>query len=85
MTGSGHAGAAMSPSQPPVSIILPTLDERAYMRDCLDSLPAQDYPAVLEVLVCDGGSRDGTREIVEQYGSVRAARWTTPASPRQRA
>ena len=58
--------------QPPVSIVLPTLNERAYIRDCLDSLTEQDYPAIAEILVVDGGSTDGTRELVERYdGRVR--------------
>lgn len=53
---------------PSVSIVLPTLNERSYIRDCLDSLVAQDYPAIVEILVCDGGSTDGTREIVQSLG-----------------
>ncbi len=48
----------------PVSVILPTLDERGYITDCLDSLMAQDYPAIDEILVVDGGSTDGTRDLV---------------------
>jgi GT2 family glycosyltransferase len=47
-----------------VSVVLPTLNEQAYIRDCLDSLGAQDYPAIVEILVVDGGSTDGTRDIV---------------------
>jgi succinoglycan biosynthesis protein ExoA len=47
-----------------VSIVLPALNERAYIRDCLESLLVQDYPAITEILVLDGGSRDGTQEIV---------------------
>lgn len=47
-----------------VSVVLPTLNERPYIRDCLDSLLAQDHPAIVEILVCDGGSTDGTRAIV---------------------
>lgn len=54
---------------PSVSIILPTLDERAFIRDCLDSLLVQDYPAIDEILVVDGGSVDGTRDIVVSLGS----------------
>ncbi len=53
---------------PTVSVVLPTLDERAFVRDCLDSLVAQDYPALVEILVCDGGSTDGTREVAAAVG-----------------
>jgi succinoglycan biosynthesis protein ExoA len=52
----------------PVTIILPTLNERSHIRDCLDSLNSQDYPNILEILVIDGGSTDGTRDIVESEG-----------------
>ena len=52
----------------PVSIVLPTLNERGYIRDCLDSLLAQDYPGIEEILIVDGGSTDGTREIVDRTG-----------------
>jgi len=54
---------------PSVSVILPTLNERAYLRDCLDSLLAQDYVGIEEVLVVDGGSTDGTRGIAERTGA----------------
>ncbi|HVV36705.1 MAG TPA: glycosyltransferase family 2 protein [Acidimicrobiales bacterium] len=54
---------------PAVSIVLPTLNERAFIRDCLDSLAAQDYPEIAEILVVDGGSRDGTRDLVAEYGA----------------
>jgi len=50
---------------PSVTVILPTLNERGFIRDCLDSLLAQDYSAVCEILVCDGGSTDGTRDIAK--------------------
>ena len=53
---------------PPVTILLPTLNERAFVTDCLDGLCAQDYPCVDEILVVDGGSTDGTRDIVQRYG-----------------
>lgn len=49
---------------PSVSILLPTLNERAFIRDVLDSLTGQDYPFVHEILVIDGGSSDGTTEVV---------------------
>ena len=62
--------AEFGPKSPLVSIVLPTLDERRYIRDCLDSLLAQDYPGVEEILVVDGGSLDGTREIASVWGGL---------------
>ncbi|HVL98438.1 MAG TPA: glycosyltransferase family 2 protein [Egibacteraceae bacterium] len=47
---------------PDVSVLLPVLDEAATIDACLASLTAQDYPGRLEVVVADGGSRDGTGE-----------------------
>ena len=38
----------------PVTIVLPTLDEREHITDCLDSLLAQDYPAIAEILAFIG-------------------------------
>jgi glycosyltransferase involved in cell wall biosynthesis len=55
---------------PPITIILPTLNERQHIRDCLDSLLAQDYQNIVEILVVDGGSTDGTRDIVSAEGGV---------------
>jgi succinoglycan biosynthesis protein ExoA len=52
-----------------VSIVLPTLNERSFIRDCLDSLLAQDYDGIEEILVVDGGSTDGTRDLVDAIGS----------------
>jgi glycosyltransferase involved in cell wall biosynthesis len=54
--------------EPSVSVLLPTLNERAFIRDCLDSLAAQDYTHLVEVLVVDGGSTDGTRDIAASVG-----------------
>lgn len=55
-------------SHPKVSIVLPAFQERDAIFDCLESLRRQDYPSIDEVLVVDGGSKDGTREIVRDYG-----------------
>ncbi len=51
---------------PLVSIILPVRNQASTTRACLDSLLAQDYPRQ-EVLVVEGGSSDGTREVLEEY------------------
>lgn len=55
-------------SFPAVSVVVPSFQERDAIFDCLQSLEGQDYPAIDEILVVDGGSKDGTREIVSQFG-----------------
>jgi glycosyltransferase involved in cell wall biosynthesis len=43
-------------------------NERNFIEACLDSIVAQDFPPErLEVLVVDGMSTDGTREIIDRY------------------
>lgn len=55
---------------PIVSIIIPCRNEEKYIGTCLKSIAANDYPKDrLEVLVVDGMSQDGTREIVEEYAN----------------
>ncbi|MBI4569151.1 MAG: glycosyltransferase [Planctomycetes bacterium] len=50
------------------SIVIPSYNQAAYLRACLESVVAQEGPA-LEVLVYDGGSKDGSRSIVEEFAS----------------
>ena len=48
-----------------VTVVIPCLDEEATIAACLRSVQAQTYPRDrLEVLIADGGSRDGTREAI---------------------
>ena len=47
---------------PRVTVIIAARDEAADLPGCVDTLLAQTYPD-LEILVVDGGSRDGTRAI----------------------
>lgn len=49
----------------PVSVVLPVRNERGFLRDCLDSLVAQDYSAIVEILVLDGSSDDGSAALAE--------------------
>ena len=48
-----------------ISVIVLAWNGAAYIKNCLEALMAQDYPAV-EVLVVDNGSTDGTPDIVAQ-------------------
>jgi glycosyltransferase involved in cell wall biosynthesis len=51
-------------SRPRVTVIVPCRNEARYLAACLDSLLAGEYPADrLELLVVDGRSDDGSRDI----------------------
>lgn len=53
-------------NEPLVSIVTPCLNAARFVRKTIDSVLSQDYPQ-LEYIVMDGGSRDGTLEILEEY------------------
>lgn len=56
---------------PFVSVVVPCRNEEAYIAACLDSILAGDYPDDrLEILVADGQSSDGTREILSRYAAA---------------
>ena len=58
---------------PLVSVVVLCRNEKDFIGKCLDSLLANDYPKDrLEVLVADGMSQDGTRNIVESYSQRHA-------------
>lgn len=54
-----------SDAPPSVSIIVPCRNEKKYIAPCLESLIKQDYSHIVEILVVDGMSEDGTRETVK--------------------
>jgi cellulose synthase/poly-beta-1,6-N-acetylglucosamine synthase-like glycosyltransferase len=54
---------------PSVSIVVPTFDEEHWIAACLDSLCAQDYGDVVEILVVDGRSNDATRQLVRDVAT----------------
>jgi dolichol-phosphate mannosyltransferase len=58
--------SAPPPGAGTVSVIVPVLDERARLAPALDGLAAQG-PWVREILVVDGGSRDGTQALVRDF------------------
>ncbi len=53
---------------PFVTIIVPCCNEAKFIESCLDSILDQTYPKDrYEILVVDGMSEDGTRELVKKY------------------
>ena len=50
---------------PWVSVIIPSFNHAPYLRECVDSVLAQDHPQ-LEVIVVDDGSSDGSVQILQR-------------------
>src|SRR5690348_3576399 len=63
-----RAPVSLTLTMPTVTVIVPCRNEAAFVGMCLDSIEANDFPHDrLEVLVVDGMSDDGTRDMVAQY------------------
>ncbi|HEX8742081.1 MAG TPA: glycosyltransferase family 2 protein [Thermoleophilaceae bacterium] len=48
------------------SVLVPVLNEEAFIRDTVAAMQAQDFDGEVEFLFMDGGSEDRTRELVEE-------------------
>jgi succinoglycan biosynthesis protein ExoA len=56
---------------PAVSIIVPCYNEKDHIQTLLDAIEAQTFPhSQLEVVIADGLSNDGTREIISNWGDA---------------
>lgn len=65
------------PEDPPLYVLVPVWNERAYLREKVENLLGMQYaPGRLYVILCDGGSTDGSEESVKDLlgGEVRFLR-----------
>jgi len=53
-------------SPPTISIVTPSYNQGSFLEAAIESILSQEYPA-LEYVVMDGGSTDGSVEIIERY------------------
>lgn len=65
--------AQSSAEYPLVTVVTAVFNAQPYMAACLESVLAQDYPNI-EHIVLDGGSTDGTVDVLRQYDD-RIAFW----------
>src|SRR5437868_6909459 len=56
--------------KPLVSIVTPSLNQARYLREAIESVRGQSYPSI-EHIVVDGGSTDGTLDILQECDELR--------------
>lgn len=77
-----------NPTQPDISVVIPTYNRKAMLKEALASVAAQTFNGTVEIIVIDDNSQDGTPHMLRtQYPEVRLIACTEnrgPSSARNR-
>ncbi len=63
---------------PLVSVIVPSFNQGAFIRQTIESCLEQDYRPI-EIIVMDGASTDNTVEVLESFGDIPELNWVSEA------
>lgn len=70
--GSGNL-VRVSDQHPPVSVIMPILNEERHLAEAVASVLTQEYAGELEVVIAIGPSQDRTQEVAEELAATYSA------------
>jgi len=66
-----------------ISVVAPMLNEAAYVQSLVDDLAAQDFRGEIEIFVADGGSTDGSPELLARAAAGVGLDLTIIENPRR--